>query len=103
MAEVVVRVEKESETKDDVVLRFMISDTGIGISTEEMPKLFTKFHRGTSTLEYNYEGTGIGLYVSRLIVREFGGDISARSELGKGSTFTVSLPMAAKTVQNSQS
>lgn len=71
-----------------------ISDTGIGISSEELPKLFTKFHRGTSTLTYNYEGTGIGLYASKIIVERHGGTVRAESELGKGSSFIVSLPVA---------
>lgn len=71
-----------------------VSDTGIGISPTELPKLFTKFHRGTSLLEYNYEGTGIGLYIARLLVREFGGDITASSQQGKGSSFTITLPLA---------
>ena len=71
-----------------------ISDTGIGIGPDEMSKLFTKFHRGTDLMQYNYEGTGIGLYISRLMVREFGGDITAVSQQGKGSTFTITLPLA---------
>ncbi len=75
-----------------------VSDSGIGIGPDEMPKLFTKFHRGTGLMEYNYEGTGIGLYISRLLVREFGGDITVTSQQGKGSTFTITLPLA-QTVQ----
>ena len=43
-------------------LQISISDTGIGIDADEIPKLFTKFHRATDTLAYDYEGTGIGLY-----------------------------------------
>jgi signal transduction histidine kinase len=69
-----------------------VHDTGIGIAPEELPKLFTKFHRGTGTLEYNYEGTGIGLYAAKLIVDAHGGTIDVKSEQGKGSTFVVHLP-----------
>lgn len=72
---------------------FKVSDTGVGISKSEMPKLFTKFHRGTSTLSYDYEGIGIGLYLSKLIIEEHGGKVEAESELGKGSTFTAYLPV----------
>lgn len=71
---------------------FTVVDTGIGIADEEIPKLFTKFHRGTSTLQYNYEGTGIGLYASKLLVETQGGHITAESAPGKGSTFTITLP-----------
>jgi len=74
-----------------------VSDTGIGIKASELPKLFTKFHRGTSTLTYDYEGTGIGLYASKIIVVRHGGNITVESEEGKGSTFTISLPLAAHT------
>ncbi|HEY9714475.1 MAG TPA: HAMP domain-containing sensor histidine kinase, partial [Chroococcales cyanobacterium] len=69
-----------------------VSDTGIGIAQAELPKLFTKFHRGTSTLEYNYSGTGIGLYAAKLVVQAHGGTITADSTEGKGSTFTIHLP-----------
>jgi signal transduction histidine kinase len=73
-------------------LQIVIKDTGAGIAPEEISKLFTKFHRGTSTLNYNYEGTGIGLYLTKLIITEHGGTIAVQSELGKGSTFTITLP-----------
>lgn len=75
---------------DKVLIK--ISDTGVGIKADELPKLFTKFHRGNSTLVYNYEGTGIGLYVTRLIIEQQGGRVYAQSQLGKGSTFTIELP-----------
>lgn len=76
-------------------LVFTVADTGIGIAADEIPKLFTKFHRGTSTETYDYEGVGIGLYLTKLIVEEHGGHISVESQTGKGSTFTVTLPLAA--------
>lgn len=71
-----------------------VMDNGIGISPEELTKLFTKFHRGTSELTYNYEGTGIGLYATKIIVSGMGGDITVKSELGQGSTFTIWLAKA---------
>jgi signal transduction histidine kinase len=58
-----------------------------------MPKLFTKFHRGTSTAQYDYEGAGIGLYLAKLIVTEHGGEVAVKSDPGKGTTFTVYLPL----------
>jgi signal transduction histidine kinase len=76
-----------------------ITDSGIGIKAEELPKIFSKFHRGTSTLTYDYEGTGIGLYVAKLIVEQHKGSITATSQEGHGSTFTVTLPLAQQEQQ----
>lgn len=73
-----------------------ITDTGVGISNEELPKLFKKFHRGTSTLTYDYEGTGIGLYATKVMLEQHGGTIFVASEQGKGSTFTLTLPLASQ-------
>lgn len=84
---------KVSARVNDGQMIFEVTDTGIGISSGEMENLFTKFHRGTSTLNYDYEGIGIGLYLSRLIVRQHGGDINVKSKMGEGSTFTVNLPL----------
>lgn len=78
---------------DDHKVQIIVSDSGIGIAKAEIPKLFTKFHRGTSTLQYQYEGTGIGLYATKLVIEEMGGTITAASVLGQGSTFTVTLPL----------
>ncbi len=78
--------------KDRLV--FSVTDTGIGIRQEEVPRLFTKFHRGTSTLTYDYEGAGIGLYLTKLIVGEHGGQINVQSQIGHGSTFSVYLPLS---------
>jgi signal transduction histidine kinase len=73
-----------------------VSDTGTGIDPEEVPKLFTKFHRGTSTEQYDYEGSGIGLYLTKLIVDQHGGTIAVDSKLGKGTTFMVVLPIISE-------
>lgn len=81
-------------------LVFTVADTGIGIQPDEIPKLFTKFHRGTSTLTYDYEGVGIGLYLTKLIIGEHGGQIAVKSEAGHGSTFTVYLPLTSATAAN---
>jgi len=77
-----------------------VSDTGIGISPDEQKKLFTKFHRGTSTLTYDYEGVGIGLYTTKQMIGLLGGDIKFKSELDKGSIFVISLPMNHPTSQS---
>jgi signal transduction histidine kinase len=80
-------------------LEIIIKDSGIGIKDSEVPKLFTKFHRATDTLTYNYEGTGIGLYLSKLIVEQHGGSISVETAEGNGSAFTMRLPTISPPVQ----
>jgi signal transduction histidine kinase len=71
-----------------------VRDTGAGIAPEEVPKLFTKFHRGTSTMEYNYEGSGIGLYLTKLIIGQHGGTIVVDSKLGAGTVVSIRIPLA---------
>ena len=66
-----------------------VSDTGIGIPAEELPRLFERFHRVESPGARSGEGSGIGLALVRELVRLHGGDIRADSELGEGTTFTV--------------
>ena len=69
-----------------------ISDTGIGIPSEDLPLLFTRFFRGTNAIENEIQGTGIGLFIVQSILEKHGGTINAHSELGKGSRFDVWLP-----------
>lgn len=75
-------------------LKIIVTDTGIGITADELPNLFTQFHRATSNQRYNYdyEGEGIGLYLTNLVVKEHGGHITVTSELDHGSTFVITLP-----------
>jgi signal transduction histidine kinase len=69
-----------------------ISDTGIGIANEELPKVFTRFHRVHNARSRTHEGSGIGLALVHELVRLHGGSISVSSELGHGSTFHVRIP-----------
>jgi signal transduction histidine kinase len=69
-----------------------VSDTGIGIPADDVPGLFTPFHRGANAMDQAVQGTGLGLAIVRTIVTEHGGTVAARSELARGSTFTVTLP-----------
>jgi signal transduction histidine kinase len=69
-----------------------VTDTGIGIPADDVPGLFTPFHRGANAMDQAVQGTGLGLAIVRTIVTEHGGTVAARSELGLGSTFTVTLP-----------
>ena len=83
-----------SMQRKDSFLNVSVKDTGIGIPKEALQKLFTKFFRVSSVLEQGSKGTGLGLFISKSIIAMHGGDISVDSELGKGSTFTFSLPIA---------
>lgn len=82
-----------AETKGDFV-DISIEDHGIGMPGNVISNLFQKFYRSHRSRE-TVAGTGIGLYISKAIVESHGGRISVRSEEGKGSTFTVSLPIYA--------
>jgi PAS domain S-box-containing protein len=84
-----------SAHKQDSNYVISVTDTGIGISEDERTKVFTMFHRGTDTLKFEYEGKGIGLYLVKLIVEQHGGTVSVESTEGKGSTFSISLPVQA--------
>lgn len=82
-------IQLEESPKEYIVT---IKDTGIGISKEEIPKIFNKFHRATDILTYDYEGRGLGLYISKLIVEAHNGHIWVESKIDKGSKFSFSLP-----------
>jgi signal transduction histidine kinase/CHASE3 domain sensor protein len=69
-----------------------VTDTGMGIPADDLPGLFTPFHRAANAMEHAVQGPGLGLAIVRNIVTEHGGTVSAQSELGRGSTFTVTLP-----------
>jgi signal transduction histidine kinase len=74
-------------------LRMDVRDTGIGIRSEDIPKLFQEFTQLESTYNKTYEGTGLGLALTRKLVEFHGGTISVESEYGKGSCFTVEIPV----------
>lgn len=73
-------------------LLVQVVDTGIGISAEEIDLVFEKFYRAKDRRVSDITGTGLGLALAREVVRLHGGDISVRSELDKGSTFTMTVP-----------
>jgi signal transduction histidine kinase len=69
-----------------------VSDQGIGIAPEEQGRIFERFHRA-GNVDANVAGLGIGLFVAREIMRAHGGEVRVESQLGKGSHFTLVLPL----------
>ena len=82
----------DEEGRETINLVFRISDTGIGIKEEDLPKLFKKFERIDLVQNNTVEGTGLGLSITHNLLQLMGGRIEVESEYGKGSTFTIYLP-----------
>jgi two-component system phosphate regulon sensor histidine kinase PhoR len=79
---------------DERAAKLSVSDAGPGIPLAEQQRIFEKFYRGDPQLTRNPAGTGLGLYISRELVRRMGGRLHVRSETGAGATFVVELPRA---------
>ena len=97
VGEVVVRVALEEQRNQKARLRFTVADTGIGMTPEQLDKLFQEFTQGDSSTTRRFGGTGLGLSISKRIVEMMDGEIGAESELGRGSTFyfTANLDLQA--------
>ncbi|HEY0232497.1 MAG TPA: ATP-binding protein, partial [Dokdonella sp.] len=76
-------------------ISFLVRDTGIGIAPEAQQRIFREFEQANESTARNYGGTGLGLNISERIVKRMGGRITLQSEPGSGSTFEVSIPLAA--------
>lgn len=87
------RVQVRAWQEHDMV-HVEVSDNGIGIAPEDLEKIFERFQQAGNTLTDKPQGTGLGLPICRQILREFGGEIQVRSALGRGSTFSFSIPVA---------
>jgi signal transduction histidine kinase len=87
---IVVSLKQE---EGEFVLR--VTDTGTGISADEVPRLFERFHRVEGARGRTYEGSGIGLALVQELARLHGGSVAVESEYGRGSTFRVSVPEGA--------
>ncbi len=78
---------------EDGRLHISVSDTGIGISAEALPRIFKEFQQADNSTTRQYGGTGLGLSISRNLARLLGGDLTVESEFGAGSTFTLAIPL----------
>lgn len=89
--EINVKLKNLLITKDEAEIEFNVTDTGIGIAKEDMSKLFESFSQIENNYTRQYGGTGLGLVISKQLVKMMGGEIGVESELGKGSNFHFTL------------
>jgi len=92
---VTVSVEPVTNNDENKMLRFAITDTGIGIDPDAIDRLFQDFTQADASITRQFEGTGLGLSICRRLVELMGGEIWVESDLGKGSTFSFTLPLVA--------
>ena len=77
-------------------IKFDIKDTGIGMNEEQLKNVFEEFTQAESSTSKDYGGTGLGLPISKKMTEMMGGQIDAVSEVGKGTTFTITIPISVK-------
>jgi signal transduction histidine kinase/HAMP domain-containing protein len=87
---------KVSASQENGILKLTVSDTGIGMKKEALDYIFDEFRQADMSSTRRYGGTGLGLAIVKKFVNLMGGDISVESEVGKGSKFTITLPMSLK-------
>lgn len=92
--QVYLKVEEKEVTKDSVTLNFSVNDSGIGLTEEQLVKLFKSFNQADSSTTRKYGGTGLGLSISKNLVEIMGGQIGVTSEYGVGSVFSFSVTFA---------
>ncbi|MEZ0225640.1 MAG: PAS domain-containing protein [Alphaproteobacteria bacterium] len=89
---VTVDIECPADGDDQVMLKFSVTDTGIGIPKDKLEVIFDKFAQADTTITRKYGGTGLGLHITRRLVEKMGGIMSVESQLGKGSRFWFNIP-----------
>ena len=81
---------------DDTNIRFDVTDTGIGMNAKQLTKVFEEFTQAESSTSKNYGGTGLGLPISKKMTEMMGGHMEVKSEKGKGTTFSIIIPIAVE-------
>jgi PAS domain S-box-containing protein len=94
---ITLRVQALDENPSDVLLRIEVQDTGIGISAEDLKRLFTAFEQADGSMTRKYGGTGLGLAISKRLAKLMGGDIGVDSQPGAGSTFWLTVHLGKST------
>ncbi|MBM4298220.1 MAG: HAMP domain-containing histidine kinase [Deltaproteobacteria bacterium] len=87
---------KVAAWRDDGLLKLTVGDTGIGMKPEALPLIFDEFRQADMSSTRRYGGTGLGLAIVKKFINLMGGDIVVESQVGKGSKFTITLPMELK-------
>lgn len=82
-----------SERKNSPFVKITVKDTGVGIPPQETDKVFKKFFRGSNVVQLEPNGSGLGLYIAKNIIRQHGGDIEMESVLDRGTAFSFTLPL----------
>lgn len=86
-------ITRFEKSRDDSIFTVDVVDTGVGMTDEQASKIFESFVQADSTITRRFGGTGLGLSISKKFAEALGGDIVITSELGKGSTFSISIPV----------
>jgi two-component system sensor histidine kinase/response regulator len=100
--EIVISVRASERTEKDVLLHFRVRDTGIGLTPEQMGRLFQSFSQADTSTTRKFGGTGLGLAISKKLAGLMGGEVGVESDFGKGSTFWFSARLGIGTAQRRQ-
>ncbi len=97
IGDILLDVSVQARRRDEVVLRFRLTDSGIGLTPEQRARLFQSFSQADTSTTRRYGGTGLGLSISKALVEMMGGTIGVESEYGRGSTFWFEVPFGLAT------